>query len=372
MMRVAAAMMALLVCGVTTAATINVPADYTTIQAAVDAASGGDVILVAPGTYTGTGYEVVNTLGKAITLRSTYGAMVTIIDGEGARRVVECSNSEGADTIIEGFTIKRGSVNDRGGGIRCNDGSSPTIRDCTISDNTSSHTYQYYGNGGGISCTDSSSPTISDCTIKNNTASNCGGGIYCASISNPTITDCEIIHNTADTAGGGIYSSSGNGPTLTDTVVCWNDPGNIVGTWTSGGGNTICENDSGPGACCIGDNCFVVAEIGCYGDWLGEGTDCSGNPCYVPPTGACCNGENCTVTTEAGCNGDWLGDETTCSDGCPSGCPDVDSDGFVTVHDLLAVLEAWSSDDPDADVDGDGIVGMDDLTAVINAWGPCP
>ena len=411
MMRVAAAMMALMVCGVTTAAIINVPGDYgSTIQAAVDAANNGDVILVAPGTYTGTGYEVVNTLGKAITLRSTYGATVTIIDGEGARRVVECSNSEGADTIIEGFTIKRGSVNDRGGGIRCNDGSSPTIRDCTISDNTSSHTYQYYGNGGGISCTDSSSPTISDCTIKNNTASNCGGGIYCASISNPTITDCEIIHNTADTAGGGIYSSSGNGPTLTDTEVCWNDPGNIYGPWTDGGGNTICENDSGNGACCIGDNCFVVAEIGCYGDWLGEGTDCSGNPCYVPPTGACCNGENCTVTTEAGCNGDWLGegtdcsgnpcyvpptgaccngenctvtteagcngdwlgDETTCSDGCPSGCPDVSGDGFVAVHDLLAVLEAWSSDDPDADVNGDGIVGMDDLTAVIKAWGPCP
>ena len=35
MMRVAAAMMALLVCGVTTAATINVPADYTTIQAEI-------------------------------------------------------------------------------------------------------------------------------------------------------------------------------------------------------------------------------------------------------------------------------------------------------------------------------------------------
>ena len=42
------------------------------------------------------------------------------------------------------------------------------------------------------------------------------------------------------------------------------------------------------------------------------------------------------------------------------------------VHDLLAVLEAWSSDDPDADVDGDGIVGRDDLEAVIAAWGPCP
>jgi len=39
------------------------------------------------------------------------------------------------------------------------------------------------------------------------------------------------------------------------------------------------------------------------------------------------------------------------------------------VHDLLAVLEAWSSDDPDADVDGDGIVGVEDMLACIAGWG---
>ncbi|MBT5656836.1 MAG: hypothetical protein HOI89_03535, partial [Phycisphaerae bacterium] len=96
MLRVAAAMMALLVCGVTTAATINVPADYTTIQAAVDAASNGDEILVAPGTYTGTGDEVVDTLGKAITIKASGTPEETIIDGEGARRVVQCAGGEGA------------------------------------------------------------------------------------------------------------------------------------------------------------------------------------------------------------------------------------------------------------------------------------
>src|SRR5262245_14326028 len=34
-------------------ATINVPADRATVQEAVDAASNGDVILLAPGTYQG-------------------------------------------------------------------------------------------------------------------------------------------------------------------------------------------------------------------------------------------------------------------------------------------------------------------------------
>ncbi len=38
--------------GGATGATINVPGDYATIQAAIDAAVSGDVIVVAAGTYT--------------------------------------------------------------------------------------------------------------------------------------------------------------------------------------------------------------------------------------------------------------------------------------------------------------------------------
>lgn len=58
------------------AITINVPADYATISAAVTAASPGDVILVAPGTYN----ENV-AVNKSLTLRSSGGKGVTIING---------------------------------------------------------------------------------------------------------------------------------------------------------------------------------------------------------------------------------------------------------------------------------------------------
>jgi hypothetical protein len=111
------------------AATINVPGDYTTIQEAVDAASDGDEVIVGSGTYTSTSDEVLNTLGKSITLRASGTPEETILDGEGARRVVRIGGGEGADTIIEGFTITGGSAN-YGGGIYCNGGgmsSNPTI-----------------------------------------------------------------------------------------------------------------------------------------------------------------------------------------------------------------------------------------------------
>jgi polygalacturonase len=60
------------------ATTIHVPADQPTIQSGINAASNGDTVLVAPGTYK----ENINFSGKAITLKSSGGARVTIIDGE--------------------------------------------------------------------------------------------------------------------------------------------------------------------------------------------------------------------------------------------------------------------------------------------------
>lgn len=53
-------------------------------------------------------------------------------------------------------------------------------------------------------------------------------------------------------------------------------------------------------------------------------------------------------------------------------CPaDIDGDGSVAVNDLLALIAAWGSADPDLDLDGSGIVDVGDLLVVIAAWGAC-
>ena len=51
---------------------------------------------------------------------------------------------------------------------------------------------------------------------------------------------------------------------------------------------------------------------------------------------------------------------------------DVNGDGVVGVNDLLDLLAAWGSNNPNADVNGDGIVGVNDLLDLLAAWGPCP
>ena len=89
------------------AATLHVPADHPTIQSCIDAAiSGQDECVVAPGTYN----ELINFLGKAITLRSSHGRSATTIDGTGLNgSVVTCASGEGPDSVLIDFTITGGT-----------------------------------------------------------------------------------------------------------------------------------------------------------------------------------------------------------------------------------------------------------------------
>jgi len=57
---------------------------------------------------------------------------------------------------------------------------------------------------------------------------------------------------------------------------------------------------------------------------------------------------------------------------CTVACPwDVTNDLNVNVADLLAVIEDWSTAEPDSDINGSGTVGIEDLLSVISHWGSC-
>ena len=177
------------------AATINVPADRSTIQAAIMAASSGDTVMVAPGTY----QENLNFLGKAITVASSGGPSVTIVDGRSTDSVVRFGTKEGPNSVLRGFTLQHGvaSFNNsyEGGGISIS-GASPTITGNVLTLNSGS-------TGAGISI------QAGDPLIQNNTiTANTGEGIYVlgssGSMTGPRIIGNVISNNTSGYFGAGI------------------------------------------------------------------------------------------------------------------------------------------------------------------------
>ena len=78
-------------------ATINVPADQANIQAAIDIAVSGDTVLVAAGTYPEN-----LTIGQEITLLSSAGAALTIIDGSDGTSCLTFTNNVSNNCLAKG------------------------------------------------------------------------------------------------------------------------------------------------------------------------------------------------------------------------------------------------------------------------------
>jgi parallel beta-helix repeat protein len=218
------------------------------IQSAINAASNGDEIEVAPGTYN----EAINFLGKAVRLYSSGGPDVTTIDGSSASyityHVVQCVSGEDANTILEGFTITGGNANGTGsnalgGGMYNYTNSNPTVNNCTFTGN------EALGSGGGMFNEMSASPTVTNCTFSGNSASSAGGGMYGG---RAVVNNCIFSGNSAS-GGGGMYC--GQSTTVTNCTFSNN-------TATSGRGGGMEIRQSSPTVA----NCkFISNQSGGFG-----------------------------------------------------------------------------------------------------------
>jgi hypothetical protein len=205
------------------------------IQAAIDAASNGDTIVVEEGTY----FENVNFRGKNIVLTSTDPnnpdiVASTIIDGMGNGSVVTFNSGEDANCVLSGLTITGGDLF----GIYCS-GANPIIKENIITKNRRGIFFAYptasspaalvtkniifenvtSDGGGGISC-DIGTPKIIFNIIQSN-STRYGGGIACYDGSTAIIMNNLVYSNSAET-GGGVYWGWGNEVTFIGNTVVKN------------------------------------------------------------------------------------------------------------------------------------------------------
>lgn len=222
---------------------IHVPGDQPTIQAGINAGNNGDTVLVAPGTYN----ENINFSGKGITVKSSGGASVTIIDGGGISSVVTFDSNETSASVLSGFTLQNGdSTNgaEEGGGIQI-EAASPTIQNNIIQNNKGL-------NGGGGIGLGFASPLIEHNVIRANTQDSRfsggigGGGISVRGASTAEIIGNTIQNNTWPTAFGGGISLFGAGAVLIQNNLfvgntCF-DSGNAIAMANDVSGTLVVQN----------------------------------------------------------------------------------------------------------------------------------
>lgn len=264
------------------ATTLHVPSQYPTIQAGISAASPGDTVLVACGTYEETLIEMAS--GVCL-LSETGQADCALIAAPGW--IIECWSVSAA--IIRGFTLVA-QLGD--GGIDCQD-SELLLENCCL---------RQCDWRGGIRCEDSE-VSIRGCEFIENHTIRSGAGVL-GDNSILTIEDCAFWGNNAEYEGGGVAACCGGSATLTRCTFSEN--------WSYGGSGlfshyaettvqncTFYAQHSGEGCIYLtGDRPVVITNtIVAFSTHAAPAVRCEGN---VDVTLSCCD-------LHGNAGGNWVG-----------------------------------------------------------------
>jgi hypothetical protein len=242
--------------------------EFTSIQSAVNAAHGGDVIEIGPGTY----FENVN-ISKALTLNGA-GRDKTRVDGRLLGPVFTLDSPPNTTTEVAirltNMTITHGRGVNVGGGIEVTDLARLDLSFCIVISNRSdgidtngagggisleslpsrtnkiANTIIVYNHsqsgGGGISVSFETQAEITDSTISRNDTQGVGGGIDLLAKSIAKITGSSLTENSAKLGGGGVFAAHdarfqpGAEATIADSVIADNlttaDGGGLEGQFT--------------------------------------------------------------------------------------------------------------------------------------------
>jgi hypothetical protein len=190
-----------------------VPAQYPTIQAAVNACSSGDRILLESGIYR----EGIVISGKTVVLEAALpgSANRPVLDGENVRRIIMLQSAGLTARNIRFINGNAAVTPDRNGGaINCLN-SQLVAEDCDFMNCSASYTPEVQGGGGAVHCL-SGSVSLRRCHLSGNRAFRGSSVFNCGSIQ-----DC--VFEAPQSGAGAIFSSGGSttidGCDLADSVI---------------------------------------------------------------------------------------------------------------------------------------------------------
>ncbi|QDU65868.1 hypothetical protein [Engelhardtia mirabilis] len=234
--------------------TWHVPGDAATLQAGIDLASPGDTVLVGPGSWMPA--APLDFAGKAITFKSSDGALNTYLDGDKHRRLMVFDDFEGPGTVIEGFTFfdGRGDGNDvlapdetrDGGAILMSNSASPTIKRCVFQGNQAAA-----GGPGSTGSKGTDATEAGDDGGKGGKGTVGGrgghGGAIWITSGTPLIESCVFYQNQAGAGGSGGKGGKGGkgGPNGFLIFVGDGGKGGTGGTGGEGGSGGAIGSSSG-------------------------------------------------------------------------------------------------------------------------------
>lgn len=278
---------------------------FESIQKGVETAQDFDTVLVANGTYSGTGNFDIKFWGKQINVRSVNGPTACIINCDDQGRAFILDWGETPDSVIDGFTIMNGNTNGTyayGGGVLCQQASA-TIKNCVFRNNTG-------GQWGGALHVRSYSPSgntkVINCVFIDNSASLGGGAVSIYSAA-PEIINCTFYGNSARDFGGALALGTPDLGTSVVNSIFWNNsPGTFHGTPTvtyslvPGGYDGVGNIDQDPGFVDTSiNNLRLLFDSPCIDEGSNDipglpGNDIDGKPRYIDGDG------NMTVNVDMG------------------------------------------------------------------------